>query len=161
LTTKFRQFMANMEQEFKGSPDHFKRVIQPAIFRRTYIGIAIVVGCIIWWLSTHTWLPIVLIAIVLLERLYELSSIRNTKEIVSSQNVAVDNNGLIMSNDRLKAKLFFPWLTLKYKSKKDSNGIVESIEIEDSAVSSSKLKIIGLEDMNGLEKLIIQNTDGK
>jgi len=149
-----------MEQEFKRSPDHFKKVIKPAILRRTYIGAAIIVACFMWWLSTRSWLPVGLIAIVVLERLFEITSIKNTKDIVSSQNVTVNDNGLVISNERLNAKLIFPWTTMKYKSKKGDNGIVELIEIEDTAVTKSRVRIIGLEDMNALEDLIINNTDG-
>lgn len=73
-----------MELSFRTRSDWFEVGIRPALLRRTVVGAVIIALCVVWWLQSRGWIPLVVIVLVVSERTFELMSIRSTKELLAS-----------------------------------------------------------------------------
>ncbi|MEJ2622262.1 MAG: hypothetical protein P8163_19035, partial [Candidatus Thiodiazotropha sp.] len=83
-----------MERVFHQREDWFEVGIVPQIRRRTTIGILLIALCIAAWLYLRSWVLLAIVALVVTERIFEFAHIPKTKQIISSMNIRVTENGL-------------------------------------------------------------------
>ena len=145
-----------MEREFLTRTDWFENGIRPALLRRTAIGAMIIAGCIIWWFIVKTWIPVVVVLFVVAERAFELVSIPSTKKLIASMRVTASETGLMFYGDRIKGGVHYPWSSLRASLKRERDGSVSSIQIQDTTRKGSKLRLVGYQAMDELGDLIRQ-----
>jgi len=142
-----------MERSFKIKENWFEDAIRPAIFRRTLIALAIALLSIIWWLKTNSWVPLIVIVAVIIERMIEYTHIKKTKSITSDLNVSTYDNGLKISfRDRNQ---FYPWESLQVSLKKDRKNKIKDIQVVDKMNKFSKIKLSGLENIDELASIML------
>jgi hypothetical protein len=145
-----------MEKVFRTRPDWFKVKIVPAIRRRTFRGAIVLALCFLAWAYFKSWIPVVIGAVVIGERLFELASIPSARKVTGSLSIAVTKAGLSCRGAGIQGHLLYPWSSLNYKIKRTDDA-VESITIQDMSRKRSKVKLVGFEEMGELASLIERN----
>ncbi|MBW0149546.1 hypothetical protein [Marinobacter arenosus] len=148
-----------MDQVFGLLEDWFQVGIAPAIRRRTIIGGLIIAGCVAGSMYFQSWPPLVLVAIVFAERVFEFAHISKTKQVVGSLTVRVTENSLALGTSDTKEEVVYPWRSLAYRVINSNGGGPAAISIEDCDRKNSKQKLVGYERMNELAALIAANAN--
>ena len=146
-----------MEKVFHIQSDWFETKIKPTIRRRTIFAVIAIVLCLVAWFYSNSWVPLVIGALVISERVFEYTQIPSTKNIISSLNVTTSESGLKFRGAGIKGSMVYPWSSLSFKTPKSNGGIPESIIIEDKTRKRSKVKLSGYESMGELVALIKAN----
>jgi hypothetical protein len=144
------------DETFLARPDWYETRILPAIRRRTAIGIAVLLLLLAWWLTLHSWIPVVLAAVVVCDRLFELLSISSTKEAIAFFRATTTKDGLIIEAglDRWR----YPWESLEATFIEDKNGIVTEIAVINRTKKWSRLELVSLENLTRLAAIIREQT---
>ena len=148
-----------MEKVFHTQSDWFEVEILPAIRRRTIFAVFILAVCVLAWFYYESWVPLVIGALVVAERVFELAHIPSTKKTIGTLNIAISDTGLSFRGAGIKGNVLYPWSSLSFKAQK-SNGVPVSITIEDKTRKRSKVHLSGYEAMGDLIA-IIENKAGK
>ena len=146
-----------MEKVFHTQSDWFEVKIMPAIRRRTIIAALILALCVLAWFYYESWVPLVIGALVVVERVFEFAHIPSTKKTIGSLNVSTSETGLSFRGAGIKGSVLYPWLSLSFKIQKSKSGVPESITIEDKTRKGSKVNLSGYEGMGELIALIEDN----
>ena len=146
-----------MEKVFHTQSDWFEVKIMPAIRRRTIIAAFILALCVLAWFYFESWVPLVIGALVVAERVFEFTHIPSTKKTVGSLNISISETGLSFRGSGIKGSVLYPWRSLSFKVRNNSAGVPESITIEDKTRKGSKINLSGYEGMGELIVLIEDN----
>ena len=146
-----------MDRIFRQRENWFQVGVVPRIRRRTIVGVLLIGLCIAAWLYWGSWMPVVVIAIVVAERVFEFAHIPKTKDIIRSLNIRATDIGLDFHGSGINGSVVYPWSSLTYTIVNSDSGEPEAILIEDRARKNSKQKLVGYEGMSELAALIKGN----
>ena len=107
-----------MEKVFHTQSDWFEVKIMPAIRRRTIIAALILALCVLAWFYYESWVPLVIGALVVVERVFEFAHIPSTKKTIGSLNVSTSEQGYLSGEQGLKAVCYIHGSRYHSKSKK-------------------------------------------
>ena len=143
-----------MERTFTMQQNWFENVVRPAIYRRSIFALVIVVLCIYWWWQTKSWAPFVIIALVAIERALEIININKTKNYISSFNATTNNEGILITiGDRNQ---FYPWSSVQVMLNKDKSNNIRAIKLVDKLNKFSKIKISGVNNIDELASIMLE-----
>ena len=146
-----------MEKVFHTQSDWFEVKIMPAIRRRTFIAVIILTLCVVAWFYYESWIPLVIGALVVAERVFEIAHIPSTKKTIGLLSISMSEIGLSFRGAGIKGSVLYPWTSLSFKVRNSNAGVPESITIEDKTRKGSKINLSGYEGMGELIALIEDN----
>ena len=117
----------------------------------------ILASCTLAWVYLDSWIPLVIGALIIGERVFEFAHIPSTKKAIGSFSVAVTESGILFQGGQKKCSVLYPWGSLMYKIGRTDGGSVETITIEDTNRKMSKVELTGYEEMGELYSLIEAN----